>query len=158
MNNQMITLIANLTFALSFVVGLVLGIVQVKNARRDRKERFTLETLRNFQTYQFAELIFLVNRYKVPPTLEEWKKIPERDQIMCLQFTQEMESLGILVAERLINIDLVNRTLGSFASSSWDNLALVIGDMRDRFPANHFMKYSSNKNGSKKDTSIRLRW
>jgi hypothetical protein len=141
MNNQIITLIANLTFALSFIAGLVFGIVQVKNAGRDRKERFTLETLRNFQTYQFAELMFLVNRYNIPHTLEEWRKIPEHDQIMFLQFTQETESLGILVAERLINIDLVEKTLGSFVCSSWNNLAPVIEDMREKLPDPFLSEY-----------------
>jgi hypothetical protein len=71
MTNEIIALIANLALALSFIVGLVFGIAQVKTAARDRKERFTLETLRNFQTREFAELMFSINAYNIPPTLEE---------------------------------------------------------------------------------------
>src|SRR5450432_145246 len=102
MTNEIIALIANLALALSFVVGLVFGIAQVKTAARDRKDRFTLEALRNFQTHEFAELIFTINAYNLPLMLEEWRKLPASDQIVFLQFTQEMESLGILVAERFI--------------------------------------------------------
>ncbi|QEC78539.1 DUF4760 domain-containing protein [Mucilaginibacter ginsenosidivorax] len=141
MNNEIITITANLALALSFIVGLVFGIVQVKNAARDRKERFTSETLRNFQTHRFAELMFHVNKYNIPPTMEEWRKIPEQDQIMFLQFTQEMESLGILVAERFINIGLVDKTLGSFVTTSWDNLAPVITDMREKLPDPFLSEY-----------------
>src|SRR5258706_15750014 len=106
MTNEILGIIANLALALSFIVGLIFGIAQVKAAARDRKERFTLENLRNFQTHDFAELMVNINAYQIPPTLEQWRKLPVNDQIMFLQFTQEMESLGILVAERFINIDL----------------------------------------------------
>ena len=41
---------ANITLALSLVVGLVFGIAQVRAAARDRRERLTLETVRNSQT------------------------------------------------------------------------------------------------------------
>jgi len=132
MTNEIIALIANLALALSFVVGLVFGIAQVKAAARDRKERLTLETLRNFQTREFAELMFNINAYNIPPTFEEWRKLPASDQIMFLQFTQEMESLGLLVAEQFINIGLVDKTLGTFVTNSWDKFKKVILDIRGK--------------------------
>ena len=133
MTIETITIIANLALTLSFIVGLVFGIIQVKAAARDRKERLTLETLRNFQTREFAEHMFYIISYKnIPSTLEEWRELPAGDQIMFLQFTQEMESLGILVAERFINIDLVDKTLGSFVTTSWDKFKTVIFDMRQK--------------------------
>jgi uncharacterized membrane protein affecting hemolysin expression len=46
---EIITVIANIALALSFIVALVFGIAQVKISARDRKERFTLETLRNLR-------------------------------------------------------------------------------------------------------------
>ena len=63
MNTEFIALIANLALALSFIVGLIFGIVQVQSVARDRKERLTLETLRNYQTHEFAELIFKINNF-----------------------------------------------------------------------------------------------
>jgi hypothetical protein len=141
MTNEIIALLANLALALSFIVGLVFGIAQVKAAARDRKERFTLETLRNFQTHEFAELMFNINAYNIPSTLEEWRKLPANDQVMFLHFTQEMESLGILVAERFINIELVDKTLGSFVTNSWDKLKTVISDMREKLPDPFLSEY-----------------
>ena len=43
-----------------------------------------------------------------------------------------MESLGILVAEKFINIDLVDKILGSFVTTSWDDLKTVIVDIREK--------------------------
>ena len=53
MTNDIIALIANIALALSFVIGLVFGIAQVRAAARDRRERLTLETLREFQAREF---------------------------------------------------------------------------------------------------------
>jgi len=141
MTSEIIALAANLALALSFVVGLVFGIVQVRTAARDRKERFTLEALRNFQTHEFAELMFKINAYNIPPTLEGWRKLPANDQVMFLQFTQQMESLGIMVAERFINIGLVDKTLGSFVTNTWDKFKPVILDMREKLPDPFLSEY-----------------
>jgi len=132
MNQELIAMIANLALALSLIVALVFGIIQVRAAARNRKERLTLNTLRNFQTQRFAEMMFTINQYAIPSTLEEWQKLPPNDQVMFMQFTQEMESLGLQVAERFINIDLVDKTLGSFVTSSWERLSVVIADMREK--------------------------
>ena len=130
--NDIITLIANASLALSFIVALVFGITQVRVAARDRRERLTLETLREFQSREFAELINYINAHDMPSTREEMRALPANDQIIFIQLAQEMESLGILVAERLINIDLVDKTLGSFVTSSWEKYKKVFLDIREK--------------------------
>jgi hypothetical protein len=127
-----ITLLANLSLALTFLVGLVFGVAQVKAAAKDRKERLTLGALRSFQTREFAELMNFVYSYNFPPTYEEWQKLPGNEQIMITQFTQEMESMGILVAEKLINIDLVDKTIGSLVTTAWDKHKIMILDAREK--------------------------
>jgi hypothetical protein len=81
MTTEIIALLANLALALSFIVGLVFGISQVRAAARDRKERLTLETLRNFQTREFSELMNFVTNSDVPPTHEEWQKRPATSKL-----------------------------------------------------------------------------
>jgi hypothetical protein len=44
---ETITLVANLSLTFSFLVALVFGISQVMTAKKDRKERLTLDTLKN---------------------------------------------------------------------------------------------------------------
>ena len=132
MTTDIITLLANIALALSFIVALVFGIAQVRAAARDRKERLTLETLRNFQTREFSELMNFVTNSKVPPTHEEWQKRPATEQIMVTQFAQQMESLGILVAERLINIDLVDKTIGSLVTTAWEKYKVMVLDSRQK--------------------------
>ncbi|HMK27417.1 MAG TPA: hypothetical protein VK483_15400 [Chitinophagaceae bacterium] len=134
MNHEFIALLANLALALSFIVGLIFGIAQVRAAARDRRERLTLEALRNFQTREFAELIFYIVNNKMPANQKEMETLPANDRIMFIQFAQQMESLGILVAEKLINIDLVDKTLGSLVTTAWDKYKIMFLTMRDRDP------------------------
>lgn len=67
MTSQTIALIANIALALSAIIALIFGIVQVKTAARDRREKFTLEALRNFNTREFSELMNYVTAHDIPP-------------------------------------------------------------------------------------------
>jgi len=117
---DLVTLVANVALALSFIVGLIFGIAQVRAAARDRRDRLTLEALRNFQSRNFAELMQYIISHDIPSSREELRALPPGEQVFFLQFAQEMEMLGILVAEKYIGIDLVERTLGSFVTTSWE--------------------------------------
>jgi len=138
---ETVTLIANLALTLSFVIALIFGIVQTKAAARDRRERLTLETLHNYQTRDFAELIFYVIAAPTPDTMEEWRDLPDETRVMFVQFTQEMESLGIRVAERFISMDLVDKTLGSFVVTSWEKFKPLVMDMREKQPDPFLCEY-----------------
>lgn len=134
MTNDIITLIANLALALSVIVALIFGIAQVRAAARDRRERLTLETLRNYQTREFAELIHYISSHDMPSTREGLDALPAKERVIFIQFAQEMESLGILVAEGVINTDLVDKTLGSFVTTTWEKYKTVFLDMREKLP------------------------
>ena len=132
--NDTIALLANVALTLSLVVGVVFGIAQVRAAGRDRKERLTLESLRHFQTREFSELMHFIIYQSFPSTQKEFRKRPAKEQVFYLHFAQEMESLGILVAEGLIDIDLVDKTLGSFVTTAWSKYKTVFADIRQRQP------------------------
>lgn len=134
MSSQTIANIANIALAVSVIVALIFGLAQVKAAAQDRRERLTLEVLRQFQTREFAELIHFVSNLDLPKTSEEMRSRPSTEQIYMIQFSQQMETLGMLVAERLINIDLVDKTLGSFVTTSWEKYKVLFNDIRVNQP------------------------
>src|SRR6202158_6190834 len=134
MTSDIVSLIANIALTLSFVVALIFGIAQVRAAARDRHERLTLETLSNFQSREFAEHIGYLTFRDQPATGEELRALPTGEQILFIQFSQQMESLGILVAEHIIDIDLVDKTLGSFVTTSWEKYKVMFMEMRESQP------------------------
>ncbi len=126
--------IANISFALSFLIALIFGIFQVRAARRDRREQLAIAALRAVQTREFAELINYIVTTKFPTSQKEWDALPEKDRVMFIQFGQQMESLGILVAEKIIDVDLVDKTLGSFVTQSWEKYRPMIMVLREEEP------------------------
>jgi hypothetical protein len=132
--NAIVTLIANIALALSVVVGVIFGIAQVQAAARDRRERLTLEALRAFSDREFAELMQHVQWHAMPQTREELQGLSGAEQILFIQLAQMMESLGIMVAEGLVNTDLVDKTLGDFVVTSWEKYRPVFLDMREKNP------------------------
>ncbi len=134
MTNEIITVLANLALTLSFIVAVIFGIAQVRAAARDRHERLTLETLRNFQTREFCEIALYVSGHDMPQTRDEMLALPLNEQAMLFQLGQQMEGLGLLVAERLISTDLVDKTLGSFVTNSWEKYEPLFTDIRVNQP------------------------
>ena len=132
--NDLIGLVANVALALSFIVGLIFGIAQVRAAARDRRDRLTLEALRNFQSREFVELMQYIISHEMPSRREELEALPSGEQVFFLQFAQQMEMLGILVAEKFIDIDLVEKTLGSFVSTSWEKYKVMAQSLRNTDP------------------------
>jgi hypothetical protein len=124
------TLVANVSLVLSLAVALVFGLIQAQIAARDRRERLTLETLRFVQTEEFAGFMYRVNKGLIPATDAERKAMPAEDQILFIQFAQEMESLGLLVVDGVIDLTLVERTLGSFVVSAWERYRPIFTEMR----------------------------
>ena len=134
MTNEIIAVIANLALALSVIVAVIFGIAQVTAAARDRKERLTLSTLSTFQTREFSELILYITRRELPSSQKELSARPNDEQVIFIQFGQQMESLGMLVAEGYINIDLVDKTLGSFVVTAWEKYRNIFMDIREKSP------------------------
>src|SRR5947209_17048338 len=101
---EIITIIANVALTLSLVVALVFGIVQVRAAARDRRERLTLETLRNFQTREFAELIGYVTSHDLPATRQEMQSLPPNDRVFLIKLRNQLNQFAILLPKSLLII------------------------------------------------------
>lgn len=136
-----INLIGNIAIALSFIAALIFGVVQTRAAARDRRERFTLDALRAFDSREFAEIIYFTRGNELPKSPAEFEAMPENKQIILIQAAQQFESLGMLVYEKYIDLDLVDKTLGNFVSNSWEKLKPFFLEMRQRVPDPYLAEY-----------------
>ena len=128
--NETISLIADLALTLSLIVAVVFGIAQVRAVARDRKERLTLETLHNFQSREAVELMLYISQHDLPVNQKGLRELPVNEQLLIMQFGQQMESLGMLLAEKFIDIDLVDKTLGSFVVTAWEKYKKMFLEIR----------------------------
>ncbi|MBS7565350.1 hypothetical protein KHS38_13135 [Mucilaginibacter sp. Bleaf8] len=95
MNSELVSLIANIALTLSVIVAVIFGIAQVKASSKDRKERLTVETLKHFQTREFAETLHFMHTLDFPADYGAWQQRSDSDQVRFIQLSQEMESLGL---------------------------------------------------------------
>jgi len=141
MSSEFIAVLANLALTLSLIVAIVFGIAQIRAAKKDRRERLTLETLQNFQTREFAAIILFISNIKTPENYDEWQSWSKDDRECFIQLMQQMESLGILLGDKAIDVELVDKTLGSFVVSSWGKYKPVVLDMRQKFADPYLAEY-----------------
>jgi hypothetical protein len=96
---------------------------------------------KTFQSKEFSELLIYIYNSNLPADLTDWQKLPSSEKVSLLQFSQTMESLGIAVAERYINIELVEKTIGSVVTVSWEKLKPWILDAREHQPDPYLNEY-----------------
>lgn len=131
MPTELIAIIANIALTLSVVVAVIFGIIQTRTAHKDRRIKLTIETLNHFQTREFAENMLYVYRHEFPANYEEWVQHHE-EQVRYVHIAQQLESLGLLVAERMISLDLLDKTLGSYITVAWEKFRPLTMANRER--------------------------
>jgi len=141
MTTETIAVLANLALTLSVIVAVIFGIVQVIMSNRDRHERLTVEILRNFQTREFSELMVYTQTAAIPETYEKFALSPKEERVSFIQFMQQMESLGILLSEKQIDYNLVDKTLGLFVVTTWEKYKPFILDAREKVPDPYLSEY-----------------
>jgi hypothetical protein len=70
----------------------------------------------------------------MPSNRKEFEALSVTERVVFIQLAQQMESLGLLVAEKYIDIDLVDKTLGSFVTTAWEKYKKVFLAMREQDP------------------------
>jgi len=141
MSTEFIAMLANVALTLSLIFAIIFGLAQIKAAKRDRRERLTIDALENFQSKEFAELILFITTTDFPDTIDKWQSWPKDDRVRFIQITQQMESLGILLGDGVINFELVDKTLGSFVTSIWEKCKPLILEMREKNPDPYLAEY-----------------
>src|SRR5881628_3133960 len=77
-------------------------------------------------------MILFVTRNKFPQNYEQWQSWSYEEPELFVQLMQQMESLGILLGDGLIDIGLVDKTLGSFVTTTWEKFKPLVFELRER--------------------------
>jgi len=126
--------IGDIAIALSFLVALGFGIGQVRSAARDRRERLTVATVQGLQTREMAAHFQRISSHDMPSTWSEVRALPAEEMVSIIHYAQQMEMLGLMVYDGMIELDLVERTLGDYVAYSWQKYKSLIYDRRKEDP------------------------
>jgi hypothetical protein len=128
------TVIGNGAIALSFLAAIVFGISQVYSANRDRRERLTVATVQAMQTRSMAEHFQRLGSMELPSTFDGVQSLSPDEQVSIIHYAQQMEMLGLMVHDGMIELDLVERTLGDYVALSWEKYRPFTYDRRKDDP------------------------
>ena len=131
---NIVTLVSDVSLTLTLIVTAIFGIAELRASERERRERFALDYLATFQSRDFAELLQYVTSKGIPTTVKDLRELPENEQVIFIQLSQQMESLGLLVASKLISIGLIDRTLGSYVTLTWKKYETLFKVIREHDP------------------------
>jgi hypothetical protein len=140
------SIIGDAALTLSLVAAVGFGAAQVRGAARERRERFTLETVRQLQTREMAENFQRTSNTDMPATVEAMRLLPAGEQVSIIHYAQQMEMLGLMVYDGMIELELVERTLGDYVAVSWEKYKSFTYDRRKDDPyLNEYFEWLANR-------------
>jgi hypothetical protein len=126
--------VGNAALALSLVVALAFGLQQARSNNRDRRERLAIDTIREMQTREMAAHFQRLGHTDMPQTVAAFDQLPAQEQVNIIHFAQQMEMLGLMVFDGMIDLSLVERTMGDYVAISWEKYRPFTYDRREIDP------------------------
>ena len=127
-----LALVVDIVSALTVMAGLVFAIIQVRDFRQSREREMAVELLRSYQTRDFAAASRLVLDLPAGlsgPQLEA--HLGDKLDLVWV-FLTTVESIGVLVYRREVELDLVDDYFSGMIVRSWEKLGPYIEHLRER--------------------------
>ena len=119
MDLQTLANVAEIFGALLVVFGVLFGLLEIRHYREQRQETASMEIMRAFQSPDFTRSLRLVMNYE-----QECRKCSESSMSQELQdaallVSTTLESVGLMVYQRIVPFRLVQQLMGGTMQASW---------------------------------------
>jgi hypothetical protein len=113
--------LANLVTTIAVVIGVGFGIVEIRRASRDRRDRAAVEVVRSAQTQDIQRAVGIIMNLPddADPDLIR-RDATLRDAAMLVYFTCEM--FGTFVFEGVVELHTLDRMVGGWVRATWRRL------------------------------------
>ena len=113
--------LANLVTTIAVVLGVGFGLVELRRAARDRRDRAAVEVVRSVQTQDIQRAVGIVMNLPDDADPELIRRDPDlRDAAMLVYFACEM--FGSFVFEGVVELHTLDRMVGGWVRSTWRRL------------------------------------
>ena len=126
-------MLANLAEIIGFftiVGGLWFAVVQIRDFRAQRRDMAAIELTRAFENPEFSRALVLI--LSLPSGLNAAglrERGPQYEEAAML-VSLTLESVGVMVHQRMVSVGVVWELMGGVILSSWDKLDGWVADMR----------------------------
>jgi hypothetical protein len=113
--------LANLVTTIAVVLGVGFGLVELRRAARDRRDRAAVEVVRSVQTQDIQRAVGIVMNLPDDADPDLIRRDPDlRDAAMLVYFACEM--FGSFVFEGVVELRTLDRMVGGWVRSTWRRL------------------------------------
>jgi len=119
MSLDQIANIAEIFGALLVVIGIFFAIVEIRHLRQQRQETAAMEIMRAFQSPKFTRALRLVMDFERECSACRDESISQELQDAAMLVSTTLESIGLMVYQRIVPFGLVQQLMGGTIQASW---------------------------------------
>lgn len=123
--------IANVATALTVLVGVIFGVIEMRRARRDREERAAFNAVRALMTPEWMSSSMIVHSIAKGTSAAQIENDP-RILEACLKIATIMEGIGYSVYARIVPLSVADDLVGGTARIAWQNFRPFVEMERER--------------------------
>ena len=110
---------AEIIGALLVVAGIVFALVEIRHFRKQRQETASMEIMRSFQSTGFTSALRLIMDFEQACRNCDDELMPQDLQDAAMLVSTTMESIGLMVYQRIVPFSLVQQLMGGTIQASW---------------------------------------
>jgi len=122
--------LANIAQAIAVIVAVVFGIHQVRSLAASRRREAAFALMQSLQTTQMLRGILVLDQMPDGLSLADFDTLPEAQRESIVGLLGVWESLGILVFQREVTIDMVDDFYSGTIHQSWRKLSRYVVELR----------------------------
>lgn len=123
--------IAEVAGTLTIVGGLLFGIIQVREYRRQRQDAVASEIMRSFYDSQLAEAVALLHPIEDGLSAAQFRALGPAYLTAILKIAMTFETMGLLVYRRVAPLDLTLELAGGLVQVLWRKLERYVTELRE---------------------------
>ena len=112
------------------ILGIIFGILNLRNFQKMRKREAAILMLNSFQTNEFIKGLLFILDLDHSPTKEEIDKLSQDQYLAFYMLLGTWERMGILVFRREIDISMVEDAYSGPILLSWNKLESYVNEVR----------------------------
>jgi hypothetical protein len=128
--SQDLALIFQIISTTAVILGIVFGLINLRNFQISRKRESALLMLNSFQTTEFVKGVKIVFELPEGAGKEQIDRLPPDEFLAVYSLIGAWERLGILVFRREIDIALVDDAYSGPIIQSWEKLEKYVREFR----------------------------
>ena len=130
MDLNILTQISQTLGGITFLVAFIIGITQVRQFRRQRRDSAAIELMRSFQDNEFINSLRLVHSLPRGLRASELRAKGVEYETAAYTLCARFESIGLLVYRRSIPYHLLEELIGGTVVDLWTRLRPWVEDVR----------------------------